>query len=133
MCQLKLEMTAETEQHAVMSKTYCAREYSVKLAKYICIQKVRTCSINSGGIGIPSHKPAHWKVSPISAIRKDNLNTYHSSQHPFPDSLLPVHIFFVKKNSVNIILNSVYSFLKMFACVVYKYKYNFHTIHSNTS
>lgn len=60
MCQLKLEMTAETEQHAVMSKTYCAREYSVKLAKYICIQKVRTCSINSGGgIGIPSHKPAH--------------------------------------------------------------------------
>lgn len=49
MCQLKLEMTAKTEQHAVMSKTYCAREYSVKLAKYICIQKVRTCSINSGG------------------------------------------------------------------------------------
>lgn len=124
MCQLKLEMTAETEQHAVMSKTYCAREYSVKLAKYICIQKVRTCSINSGGIGIPSHKPAHWKVSPISAIRKDNLNTYHSSQHPFPDFLLPVHILFVKKNSFNIILNSVYSFLKMFACVVYKYKYN---------
>lgn len=35
MCQLKLGMTAETEQHAVMSKTYCAREYSVKLAKYI--------------------------------------------------------------------------------------------------
>lgn len=133
MCQLKLEMTVETEQHAVMSKTYCAREYSVKLAKYICIQKVRTCSINSGGIGIPSHKPAHWKVSPISAIRKDNLNTYHSSQHPFPDFLLPVHILFVKKNSVNIILNSVYSFLKMFACVVYNYKYNFHTIHSNTS
>lgn len=41
MCQLKLEMTAETEQHAVMSKTYCAREYSVKLAKYIYIYVYR--------------------------------------------------------------------------------------------
>lgn len=38
----KTSKTAETEQHAVMSKTYCAREYSVKLAKYICIQKIKS-------------------------------------------------------------------------------------------
>lgn len=42
MCLLKLQKTAVTEQHAVMSKTYCAGEYSVKLAKYICIQKIKS-------------------------------------------------------------------------------------------
>lgn len=42
MCLLKLQKTAVTEQHAIMSKTYCAGEYSVKLAKYICIQKIKS-------------------------------------------------------------------------------------------
>lgn len=98
--------------------------------------KVRTCSINSGGIGIPSHKPAHWKVSPISAIRKDNLNTQHCSQHLYPDLNLLLYIWtnilstlYCTSFSENICLNK----WAICLCGVYIYKHYFHKIHSKSS
>ena len=57
-CLLENKRHARTEQHALQAKTYCDWVNSVKLAKYICILKVRKLARHAGGYTI-YHKPVH--------------------------------------------------------------------------